>query len=499
MRLSSEPLDLCITEQLDEAIHQGVSRLVDEKFASRLFGRDLSLWRDEDQSEAAIRLNWLDAPSYAMSAIERGETIRTALRSQGLDRFVLCGMGGSSLGPEMLARYFDVPLHILDSTDPVAIRDAMHDLERTALIVSSKSGTTVETRSQLAAFEAVFTAANLAPEPRIIVITDPESTLADYAVSRGYELVLADPHIGGRYSVLSAYGLVPAAIAGANLRGLVKEAQSVRALLSADSWANPALVLASASVQLASSLNFSSEMNSFGLADWVEQLVAESTGKSGVGILPVILPPRSMTSELSEGVQFTGNLGSLIFAWEVATAAMGWLLGVNPFDQPDVERSKIAARQLLDERTESPDAHKHADPPMLSVAEIIPAIRRSLVDGGYLAIQIFGVSEESTAHQLQRLARSALEVPVTIGWGPRFLHSTGQLHKGGPALGTFLQISIRREPNEDMEIPDQNFTFAQLMSAQAAGDAFVLAQMGQRVVRTQASLEELVEVFASQT
>ena len=498
MRLQTETLDLRIDGALDAAIGVNIDRLVREKFASRLFEHDLTLWHQEDQAEAATRLGWLDAPEPAIAAIERGEQLRTRFDAQGVSRYVLCGMGGSSLGPEMLAKYSGVELHILDSTDPVAVRAAMRELDRTAIIVSSKSGTTVETRSHLSAFERAFEEAGIAPNSRIVIITDPESNLAQHATSQGYELVLADPNVGGRFSVFTAYGLVPVTIAGANLRPLIRDAQEVRSLLAADSSANPALALAAASLQLADGLMLAPEMNAVGLADWVEQLVAESTGKAGVGVLPVVLPEAGAGLVSPTSLEFSGNLGQLIFTWEVATAAMGWLLEVNPFDQPDVERSKTAARELLNDSSASVMPETGSSQ-ALTPDEIVDSLRQHIAGHGYLAILIFGSAESSLAQELQQMASAELRVPVTLGWGPRFLHSTGQLHKGGPARGVFLQVMVARDAVQDVSIPNQEFTFAQLLSAQAMGDAAILRQTGQHVLQTTLSLEELLGAFSPRT
>lgn len=496
MRVQTETLDLNIDSALDRATSVLIDRLVRERFASRLFEHDLTLWHREHRAEAAQRLGWLDAPRSAILAIERGEQLKIALNAEGVNRYVLCGMGGSSLGPEMLAKYAGVELHILDSTDPVAVRSALHELNRTAIIVSSKSGTTVETRSHLAAFERAFMDAGIAPASRIVIITDPESELAEYASSQGYELVLADPNVGGRFSVLTAYGIVPVTIAGANLRSVVVDAQDALTILATDSAKNPAMAVAAAAIELADGLMFSAERNSFGLGDWVEQLVAESTGKAGVGVLPVVLPKTTSVVDESISLDLSGSLGEVIFTWEVATAAMGWLLDVNPFDQPDVERSKTAARALLStSKITSDDSHAETSD-ALSAAEIVGSLHRHAVDNGYLAIQIFGSADNRLAQELQHRATAELHVPVTLGWGPRFLHSTGQLHKGGPKRGTFLQILVRREGAEDLSIPGQDFTFAQLLHAQAMGDATVLRETGQHVLQTSLNLEELLEAFS---
>ena len=299
------------------------------------------------------------------------ESLRTELRAEGLDRVVLAGMGGSSLAPEVIASTEKVALTVLDTTDPGQVADALAgDLERTVLVVSSKSGTTVETDSHRRIFAEAFADAGIDAASRMIVVTDPGSPLAELASAEGYRRVfLADPHVGGRYSALSAFGLVPAGLAGADVARLLDQAASVAGQLSTDSPDNPALRLAAAlgaahaggaeKVVLADT---GSGITGFG--DWAEQLIAESTGKQGTGLLPVVVESPDAPGFADAGadatpvavgpatgasaVAVTGSLGAQFLLWEYAVAVVGRLLRINPFDQPDVEAAKKAARALLD-------------------------------------------------------------------------------------------------------------------------------------------------------
>lgn len=497
MKLGNAVITVEVPASIEDEVKAGISKLLSAKFASRLHDQDITLWREDDRPEASIRMNWMRAPADAGALLTRGSELRARLAHSGVRSIVLCGMGGSSLGPEMLAKEGGVDLRILDSTDPVAVTAAMTDLRDTAVIVSSKSGTTVETRSHLAAFEHAYSEAGISVQDRIVVITDPGSVLADYATEQGYELVLADPQVGGRFSVLTAYGLIPATVAGAHLDSVADDAQAALALLSSDSEHNPALALAAGAIALQSSLTIESADNAFGFGDWIEQLVAESTGKHGVGVLPVILPDGLTPPSDAPAIRWTGPLGASILMWEVATAAMGWLLDVNPFDQPDVERSKSAARALLLAPVEDESQAIATTDALLSSIEVKQRLQQTVTSDCYIAIQMFGVQDKRLTHELHRAISEQFGVPVTLGWGPRFLHSTGQLHKGGPARGVFLQVRVERTKESDVGIPGQEFTFARLLEAQAEGDAQVLEGTGQCVLKTRASISELVTEFAS--
>jgi glucose-6-phosphate isomerase len=506
-----------------------IERLVADRVASKLAAQDATLWGPEAESEASIRLSWTTLPTSSRPLLAEIEALQAALRSKGVDQVVLCGMGGSSLAPEVITRTAGVELTVLDSTDPAVIRRALDgDLARTVVVVSSKSGGTVETDSQRRAFVDAFTKAGIDAASRIVVVTDPGSPLSELAEKEGYRKVfLADPDVGGRYSALTAFGLVPSGLAGADIAELLDEAEAAMPALAADSPDNPALVLAAAMagdktrdklaiVDLGSGIT--------GFADWAEQLIAESTGKNDTGVLPVVVgadapevkwPAADVTvaaltgtttgpaavsgatgagSEIGEPrVEVTGDLGAQLLLWETATAIAGRILGINPFDQPDVESAKKAARGLLDAQPE-PEPAAFTDgvvevrgsegllDGVTSLADAVQKLFDQLGDRGYVAVMAY--ADPVAAKDLPAVRNGIAlrtERPTTFGWGPRFLHSTGQFHKGGPKVGVFVQVTAAAPV--DVEIPDRPFSFGTLIAAQATGDASVLAALGRPVLR----------------
>ncbi len=506
----SDPTPVRVTVSgatLIQATEQALAVLRADDVADRLRAKDADLWGAEAAPEAAKRLGWLDVVTVSRALLPRLAQLRDDLRSQGVDRVVLCGMGGSSLAPEVICGTAGLPLTVLDSTHPDQVRAALSgDLTRTVVVVSSKSGGTLETDSQRRAFVEAFTAAGIDAASRIVVVTDPGSPFAELAASEGYRAVfLADPDVGGRYSALTAFGLVPSALAGVDVAALLDEAEAAQALLADDPLLLGAALGGSARDKVVLDAG-GSDLRGFG--DWAEQLIAESTGKSGTGLLPVVVEPgapelRSSAPDVhvirvggtnpETGTAVTGTLGGQFLAWEWATAVAGRVLGIDPFNQPDVESAKKAARGLL-------DATPEPDPPLLTdrgvevratpglldgqttVEEAVTALLGQLSPTGYLAVMAYVDRERDSALAGVRPALAERTGrPVTFGWGPRFLHSTGQFHKGGTPVGVFLQIT--GAISEDLPIPDQAFTFGELISAQAAGDARVLAEHDRPVLR----------------
>lgn len=511
-------------------IDAAVQQLVSEKFASRLGNQDPTLWGEEAQTEASKRLGWTQLPRTSLALVDRIHALRDELVTEGLTRIVLCGMGGSSLAPEVIAATHGVRLVVLDTTDPGRVNRIVHTgLERTAVVVASKSGSTVETDSQRRAFLAAFAANDIDAASRMIVVTDPGSPLDDTAKQDGYRAVFhADPTVGGRYSALSAFGLVPAGLAGANIHELLVQAGTVVNSLCADDEANPAL-------QLGAVMGGSKDARNklllvpgpgcpTGFGNWVEQLVAESTGKERTGALPVVLAsddtpelaaahsdctvvtvtgPGDMSATAApHGVVVRGTLGGLMQLWETATAVSGRMYGINPFDQPDVESAKKAARALLSQRPTAPEPTSEDVGVQVFVGDHLGTVDGGLdkavaalcdtVTGtnGYLAVLAYADSEErgDVAATRDALAKR-VDRPVTFGWGPRFLHSTGQYHKGGPAVGAFLVIT--HQPVLDLPVPDREFTFGQLIAAQALGDVQVLEGHKRPVLRVHVTDPEI--------
>ncbi|MFT4135251.1 glucose-6-phosphate isomerase [Microbacterium sp.] len=496
--------------------------LIDDLVASGITAGDTDLWGADAEDEASRRLGWVQAVSVSRPLVAEVAALRAQLAGRGITRVVLAGMGGSSLAPEVIARTSGVALTIVDSTAPAEVLAAIDGdaqtggLAETVLVVSSKSGTTVETDAVLRAFEAAWSDLGIAPAGHVVVVTDPGSPLDAAAGAAGYRVFHADPTVGRRYSALTAFGLVPAGLAGADIAELLDEAEATLLEVAIDSPLNPALVLAAAIAGgERDKLGLVADgTHIVGLPDWIEQLVAESTGKDGTGILPVVLLPLSpevdqtpadlqLVRLVDDAVHFqvieqypgevlvSGSLGAQFVVWEYATAIAGRLLGINPFDQPDVEAAKAAARALLDTRpdeaapafTEGAIEVRVSDP-ALAAGTLEATLRRlwaRVPERGYVSIQAYvDRGELSPLQGLRELVAAAAGRPTTFGWGPRFLHSTGQYHKGGPANGVFLQV--RRRTDVDLEIPGRPYTFGELIDAQADGDAAVLAALGRPVV-----------------
>ena len=531
--------DIHLSGHVKSVVDQTLPGLVSSLVASGITAGDGSLWGPEAEAEASQRLGWVQAVSVSRPLVPQILALREQLVGRGVTRIVLAGMGGSSLAPEVIAQTTGVPLVILDSTAPGQVLAALDgdaesgDLTRTALVVSSKSGSTVETDSAKRAFEAAFRDLGIDPAERIVVVTDPGSPLDQAARADGYTVFNADPTVGGRYSALTAFGLVPAGLAGADISELLDEAEASLLEVAIDSADNPALVLAAAIAggePRRDKLGLVTDgTHIVGLPDWIEQLVAESTGKDGTGILPVVLLPVSPEVEtkpadlqvvrlVDEAKEFhffehhegevlvSGSLGAQFVVWEYATAIAGRMLGINPFDQPDVESAKVAARGLLDARPEPTQPAfavdgvevRVSDPELAAsgtVAGVLDALWARIPADGYVAIQAY-VNRLALPQLegLRELVAADSGRPTTFGWGPRFLHSTGQYHKGGPANGVFLQIL--EQTDVDLEIPERPFTFGQLIQAQAAGDAAVLAEGHGRPVVTLTLTDPQIEVLS---
>lgn len=513
-------LRVVLSADLAPQLGEVVDRLVAGKVASRIAGKDFTLWGKAAESEASVRLGWVTSASDSAPLLEPILALRDEFSAQGINRIVLCGMGGSSLAPEVITGTAHVPLVVLDSTDPDQVNAALGgDLARTAVVVSSKSGSTVETDSQKRVFERAFTEAGIAATERIVIVTDPGSPMEAAAIADGYRVFNADPTVGGRYSALTAFGLVPSGLAGADIAQLLAEAAGVSALLASDSTDNPALVLGAAMACTPVASGFADKIGLLidgspvvGLGDWAEQLIAESTGKDGKGVLPVVLEKSSAEVQRQPAdlllarivaeaggstgaeVQVSGALGAQFLLWEYATAVASVLLELNPFDQPDVESAKIAARTMLSQGLAA------ASPPELvdagleirglqldlsGITTLEAALQRFLEclspTDGYVSVMAYlDRTSLPQAMDLRQVLAAHTGRPVTFGWGPRFLHSTGQYHKGGPKQGIYLQLLVSNQG--DLNIPGREFTFGQLIASQAAGDAKVLADLGRPVL-----------------
>ena len=537
---------------LDAAIGERLARWEEERVAERLWQRDGSLWASSGRApdEVAAWLGWLDLPDAMRGRISELEHLARDVRSDGYTRTAVLGMGGSSLAPELFSGMAaesatsDGPmeLRILDSTHPDSVR-AFRDwaqAARTLFCVSSKSGSTTEPN----AFHAAMAA--FAPALDFVAITDPESSLAELARAQEFRgIVEGPPDVGGRYSALSVFGLVPAALAGVDLAALLQRAAAMAEACRRPAPNNPGLRLGAAIGEAAlagrDKLTILTSRRLAGFGDWAEQLIAESTGKQGRGIVPVVGEPRGEAerygtdrsfvvitlddpatpdlAELSEladlaaalrglghpvvhiGLSDIHEIGAEFMRWEVATAAAGMILEIDPFDQPNVQESKDATRELLDAfrrdgalpqptpLMEDSDVAASADGDILggppaSVDGAMRALLSTIRPGDYFAILAYlprGAGTEATFDRMRGAVRDALGVATTGGFGPRFLHSTGQLHKGGPDNGVFLQLTA--DPRRDLPIPGWQESFGTLIAAQALGDLRSLQGRGRRVLR----------------
>src|SRR3954451_15880679 len=372
----TEPQGVTVTivnPALDQAARQVAETATGDGLASKLVAKDPNLWGNEATPEATIRLGWLDCGQVSRPLVPEIEALRDGLRVKGVDRVVLAGMGGSSLAPEVITATYGVPLVVLDTTDPGQVASALTDLNRTVVVVSSKSGGTIETDSHRRVFEQAFRDAGIDPAERIVIVTDPGSPLEATARDASYRVFLADPNVGGRYSALTAFGVVPAGLAGVPIGELLEQADAIGASLDSDD--NSALRLGAALGGYGNAghdklviADAGSGIEGFG--NWAEQLIAESTGKSGRGLLPVVVesvdaPGFATTADThlivlgdpavtSADTAVSGPLGAQFLAWEYATAVAGRALRINPFDQPNVQESKDNTRAVLEKAGDGP-------------------------------------------------------------------------------------------------------------------------------------------------
>jgi transaldolase/glucose-6-phosphate isomerase len=547
------------------AVDAALRKMAAEHIMERIWARDHTVWSPAP-TEITNRLGWLDIPRRMQANVPAMQALLHDVRSAGYTHALLLGMGGSSLAPELFARTLARPgylqLAVLDSTDPGAVlaHAAALDPQRTLVIVSTKSGGTVETFSFFRFFYN-WTLQALGAErvgEHFVAITDPGSSLADLAHNLHFRATfLNDPEVGGRNSALSYFGLVPAALAGVDLSRLLAQA-----LAAAEDCGpqvpvadNPAAHLGAILGELAKlgrdKLTFFVSPEAASFADWAEQLIAESTGKQGRGILPVVGeppgPPRvygadrvfvelrlTDTPPNADNVDNVDNLdnvdrlfrgplaalrraghpvlghklrdrydlGGQIFLWELATAVAGHCLGINPFDQPNVEAAKVLARKVVAEYKASgalPAATPaltadgmavYGDTQAHSPLEALRAFLQEAQPGAYVALQAYLTPTPATDAALLGLRvqiRDRLHLPTTVGYGPRFLHSTGQLHKGDAGRGLFIQLTA--DDAQDVPIPDEagapgsSITFGVLKAAQVAGDRQALLDAGRRVIR----------------
>ena len=455
---------------------------------ARLAKKDPTIWGPSAQAEASVRLNWIDLPESSRDLLPTLDALYAKHRDKS--NVVLCGMGGSSLGPEVIAKSFKKKLFILDSTDPNYVAHALKgDLAKTVVVVSSKSGSTIETASQRALFEDAFTRAGLTPQSHMVIVTDPNSPLDQESRAAGYTVINADPNVGGRFSVLSAFGLVPSALIGVDVSVILDNASDAKTAFLEDSTlvVDIAYLLAYHAGQYLSYTDDGSSMP--GLSDWIEQLVAESTGKNQVGRLPVVIEKSTSSSNVfsiayagSADLVVEADLAAQFIIWEWVTALIGAALKIDPFNQPNVTEAKEQTSALLKEwggvlpvfTAPHTDGAVEIFGEGVDLADSLKLFTQSIHKDGYVAIMAYlDRKDEARISEIRSLLSEKIGKPVTFGWGPRFLHSTGQFHKGGQQNGSFLQIT--GTPSSDIAIPGQSFGFKTLVAAQALGDGKALS------------------------
>ncbi len=526
-----------------DAVDTALVEMESDEIMTRIWAKDHTVWKPEP-TEIVNRLGWLHIPETMINAKTRMEKLAEDLFSEGYTHALLLGMGGSSLAPEVFRNTFGVgqnnlELSVLDNTDPDSIRALSEhlDLPKTLFIVATKSGGTTETLSFFKYFYNQVTQAVGVDKAgdHFIAITDPGSKLESIAKSYNFRTTfLNDPNIGGRYSALSYFGLVPAALLGVDLEVLLNRAQTAQcnseSCNSVVTGNNIGAQLGVIMGELAKGGNeyskkdkltlvISPEISSFG--DWVEQLIAESTGKEGMGILPVVGEPLGSPDVYGNDRYFVYlrladddtydagiqelmdagypvvridlddkyDLGAQFFLWEMATVVAGYRLQINPFDQPNVESAKILARRMVDEFIEKGELPFGEFAP-ISADTLDSFLDDSVSPGSYIALQAYlhpTPEVKSALRNLRLKLRNHYKVATTLGFGPRFLHSTGQMHKGDSGKGIFVQFTS--STSHDIPIPDEAgedesaMGFGVLKASQALGDAQALLDAGRQLIR----------------
>jgi transaldolase/glucose-6-phosphate isomerase len=519
-------------------IHKRVDERLKEwkkiEFGRRLAEKDSTLWFEKPVHDITTRLGWFDLPESMHDQLDNFSSFAREIKEEGFVHIVLLGMGGSSLAPEVYQKTFGntqgyPELIILDSTHPDSIKgvEAKIDYKSTLFIVASKSGATLEPLSFFKYFWDNVSKLNNSPGRQFIAITDPETSLAKLGFEKGFRRVFyAHPDLGGRYSALTTFGLLPAALIGMNVHPFLDRAWIAKEACAfcVEETEVLGLRLGAALGELAivgrDKMTFFTTPSLKSFPSWLEQLIAESTGKKGRGILPVVDEPPTSAEEYGQDRIFVyfildgdndldhepllseledlghptirihlsdkEDIAQEIFKWEVATASAGAVLGIHPFNQPDVEFAKELAREAIKIETEESEADSEtmSFEDQERVEDSIKNWLEQAQPSDYIAIQAY-LKPDVETNDLLMLIRKALmrrtHLATTVGYGPRFLHSTGQLHKGGPNTGLFLQIAD--SPGEDLTVPGAEYTFGDIIKAQSLGDFQAMKSRGRRVLR----------------
>jgi transaldolase / glucose-6-phosphate isomerase len=540
--------------ELQLNVEKRIKKIKSEKFSSKLFLPDATIWTsDESEAEEIVRrMGWVDAPVKSRDIVPAAEKLLEEIKSEGFTHAVVLGMGGSSLAPEVFSKVNNkksgISLSILDSTNPDQIQEKVNEIliEKTLFILSSKSGTTAEMRTLFSYFWEQVSEIEREPGNHFIAITDPETQLEKLGKSKKFRKVFnSDPNVGGRYSALIAFGIIPAVLAGLDGYALLNAANQMREKCAEATAVeiNPGFILGSvlseANLKGKDKLIILTDKSYEAFGSWLEQLVAESSGKTGKGIVPIDLEPKlpierysddrifyylrsegsldEAVNNLAENnhpviispIETVYGLGSEIYKWEVAAATACSILGVNPFNQPNVQESKSITNEMI---------YAYKDNPVLEEGDVLfsndsyaifangnenlkgkplEEILSTIISpkkGDYIGINAFLPRNNINFEALQQLRRKIMQkysIPVTLGFGPRFLHSTGQLHKGGKNNGIFLILT--QDPSIDIPIPNEGMKFSTLERAQALGDKLALEQNGRRVLRMHFNTQTFLE------
>lgn len=521
---------------LHQHVEQRLDRWAEQNFARRVWSRDFSLWQSEPQPDLADRMGWLDLPQRMEHKCDAILSFARQIKEEGLSHVLLLGMGGSSLAAEVFQKTFgSAPgfpeLFVLDSTHPAAVTAVERglNLTKTLVLVASKSGTTLETLSLFRYFWARLSALHNRPGHYFAAITDAGSYLARLAGERNFRRTfLPASDVGGRYSAFTEFGLVPAALIGLDIRKLLEKARaaSENSRVAGAEKKSAGYLLGAVLGELAryrDKITIWTTPSLAGFPAWLEQLLAESTGKQGKGIVPVVEEPVGRTEIYGQDRIFAGfffenepalelekhlraleaighptirielkekcDLGTEIFRWELAAASAGAVLGIHPFNQPDVQLAKDLTRQTMEKSQEERDKtgapiEEFSIKDEKTCAAALRNFLSAASPGDYIALQAYLPPTQENTRALRMLGDTLLEntrLATTLGFGPRYLHSTGQLHKGGPNTVLALQIIDRPEPH--LPIPETDYTFASLIEAQALGDYRALRERDRRVLR----------------
>jgi transaldolase/glucose-6-phosphate isomerase len=524
-------------QPLADSVARRMNELHDHSVAARLWMHDPTLWVKDPaaQTEVQSRLGWLHSIEDARTRLNGYLSFAKQIHDEGIDRVLVIGMGGSSLTAEVFSLLLaganidaKLSLAILDSTDPQQVAQAVKDFppEKSLYIVASKSGGTAEL---LAAFD-YFWELSKGDGSRFVVTTDAGTSLEELGRQRGFRKIFnADPYVGGRFSALTDFGLVPAALLGMDVEKLLASAEKVKKASTDNFSAGFALgaLLAESALAGRDKLTIFSDAPVAAFAGWIEQVVAESSGKHGKGILPVPLEPLVVPEMygndrlfvyLRQNGEYDANVAALkaagfpvvqfpitspyevgaeFFRWEIAISIACHILGINTFDQPDVQDSKL---RTIAKIKDYQSTGKLADVDLVDAGDAKSALEKFLSDakaGEFVTINAYVPRNKDTENALQEMRvaiREKTKCAVSAGFGPRFQHSTGQFHKGGPNMGRFIQVVY--DAAEDMEIPTQGMTFGTLLRAQALGDYEALVAAGRRTIRIKLnSVNELGKLF----